>query len=276
METEFNDYFKEEVKLSGESDFLDFLSNKQFNPYESSEIELDYFWNFSEDPVITPTIIHEWDYLDKVISKRVTLNAEVVLSIGGGGTSKTHKYLTEKTKKLIIHNPGLWDVKNYPDFFGGTKILKVRGIGEYLPYKSLSINAIEIPSTLDHVIEPKRVISEAFRVLVEGGKIGITLGNNMSWYRRIANLLPLKIPDNHTHAHNFHFNSDEISALLKEVGFVSVETIGTAYLKLPKFIERGIKSKRGLAIHRIISNLILSKFLPANSGGMFIVIARKH
>lgn len=275
MKTGFEEYFKNGAEFLFENGIYDFLSSKQYNPYELSEIELDYHWNFREDPIITPTIIHEWDYLDRVMSKQVTRNAEIVLSIGGGGSSRTQVYLTDRTAKLIIHNPGVWDLVSYPTICGRTEIFKVRGIGEYLPYKDQSVDAIEIPSTLDHVINPRQVISEAFRVLRPGGAIGITLGNNKSWYRRVINLLRIRVTDNHSHAHNFHFNSEEIEELLSALGFIEVRTIGTAFLKLPKYLERKIRTRRVLDLHRFFSNQLLSKFMPANSGGMFVVTGRR-
>lgn len=46
-------------------------------------IELDYAWDYKTDPVITPTIIHEWRNLDRLFSNHVIFNAKSVLSIGG-------------------------------------------------------------------------------------------------------------------------------------------------------------------------------------------------
>ena len=275
MDSDIKKILGNQTDFRFESGIYDFLHNKRFNPYDLSEIELDYHWDFTEDPIITPTIIHEWDYLDKVISKRVTKDAETVLSIGGGGTSRTHKNLTEKTKILVVHNPGVWDLANYPATYGSAVIFKVRGIGEVLPYLTQSFDAIEIPATLDHVVDPTRVIAEAFRVLRPAGKVGITLGNNRSWYRRIVSLFRVKINDHHEHAHNFHFSSEEIEELLLLAGFINVVTHGSAFLKLPKYFERKIRTTRALTLHRFVSTHLLSRILPANSGGMFVVTGTK-
>lgn len=240
-----------------------------------NNLELDYEWDYKSDPIITPTIIHEWDFLDVLMSKEVTAAAINVLSIGGGGNSRTHVYLTETTKDLFVLNPGIWDLQNYPSEFQGVAITKIQGIAEDLPFKDASIDAIEIPSTLDHVLNPSRVLLEAFRVLRPKGKIGITLGNQDSWYRATVNFLRINFNDNHTHAHNFHFAPKDIEVLLSQSGFTNVKTIGTAYLKLPRFLEIRFDSDRKLSSHRFLSNNILKHFFSRYRGGMFLVVGQK-
>jgi SAM-dependent methyltransferase len=240
-----------------------------------NNLELDYEWDYKSDPIITPTIIHEWDFLDVLMSKEVTAAATNVLSIGGGGNSRTHIYLTEATKDLFVLNPGIWDLQNYPSEFQGVAITKIQGIAEDLPFKDASIDAIEIPSTLDHVLNPSRVLLEAFRILRPKGKIGITLGNQDSWYRATVNFLRIDFNDNHTHAHNFHFAPKDVEALLSQSGFTNVKTIGTAYLKLPRFLEIWLDSDRRLSSHRFLSNGILKHFFSRYRGGMFLVVGQK-
>ncbi len=240
-----------------------------------NNLELDYEWDYKSDPIITPTIIHEWDFLDVLMSKEVTAAAINVLSIGGGGNSRTHVYLTETTKDLFVLNPGIWDLQNYPSEFQGVAITKIQGIAEDLPFKDASIDAIEIPSTLDHVLNPSRVLLEAFRVLRPKGKIGITLGNQDSWYRATVNFLRINFNDNHMHAHNFHFAPKDIEVLLSQSGFTNVKTIGTAYLKLPRFLEIRFDSDRKLSSHRFLSNNILKHFFSRYRGGMFLVVGQK-
>ena len=238
-------------------------------------VEDDYEWDYRFDPIITPTIIHEWKYLDLLMSQHVLKNANVVLSIGGGGSSRTHEYLSSKTKEFAILNTGKWDLENaqFPKF--GVKTYLIRSAGEDIPITSSQIQAIEIPATLDHVVDAKKVIEESFRVLSDGGLIGITLGNSESWYRKLIHLLGIPIADNHEHHHNFHFRAKDIETLLLDAGFVQIKTIGTAYLKLPKIIERKIKSPILLSAHRFISNSILSRVFRDYNGGMFLTFASK-
>jgi SAM-dependent methyltransferase len=270
------DQFNQDLKFNQQMGFyasLDFDSSEVLG---NKNLEIDYEWDFLSDPLITPTIIHEWEYLDVLMGKHVTSDAEFVLSVGGGGNSRTHLHLSSRAKTLIVLNPGLWDLTNYPDTFGELQIVKVRGIAENLPFETKSISAIEIPSTLDHVFDPKKVIVEAFRVLDSGGKIGITLGNEHSWYRNTFRFFRIQIDDHHEHAHSFHFKPTDIENLLQDAGFKNIRTIGTAYLKLPKFLERRISGRRSLAFHRFMSNRFMSALLSKHLGGMYLVIAEKN
>lgn len=48
-----------------------------------------------------------------------------------------------------------------------------RGVGEYLPFKDCFFDGVSIISTLDHTIEPVRVLQESYRVLKHDGILGI-------------------------------------------------------------------------------------------------------
>jgi SAM-dependent methyltransferase len=255
--------------------FFNFLPEQITEISADMNLELDYAWDYFIDPIITPTIINEWKFLDSLVSKHVTRGAEIVVSVGGRGNSKTLQNLTAESKLLIIVNPGVWDLTNYPDSLFNIEVIKIRGFAESLPLDENCVDAIEIPSTLDHMFDPTKAITETYRVLKIGGKIGITLGNNESWYRTIVQALHLPFRDNHKHAHSFHFSPQQVEELLVKVGYVNVVTIGTAYLKLPKVIERKIKNSRLLGLHSLISNSALSKIFPANRGGMFLTVGEK-
>ena len=64
--------------------FFDFLSFQIVEIDPNKNLELEFEWDYSLDPLTTPTIIHEWEYLDFLVSEHVTKNAEIVVSIGGG------------------------------------------------------------------------------------------------------------------------------------------------------------------------------------------------
>ena len=237
--------------------------------------EKDYEWDFLKDPIITPTIIHEWLYLDELIAKNVIGTGEKILSVGGGGSSRTHLYMSTTTKNLIIVNPGKWDLSNYPDSFKNTTIIKIRALAEKLPILDAAIDGVEIPGTLDHVLDPKRSMLEVFRVLKPGAKIAITLGNNESWYRSLLQAMKINFNDNHVHSHNTHFTPKDIENLMKTTGYTKIHTIGTAYLKLPKIMERRIRGSKSLACHRFISNKFLAMFFSPYRGGMYCTIGEK-
>lgn len=260
-----------------ENGIYDFIVGTKSIVVENKEIELevDYAWDYASDPVITPTIIHEWKYLDKLVSKHVFNNARSVLSIGGGGSSRTHEYLSPVTRELTILNTGRWDLENAQTPSENIEIFLICATGEDMPILDHQIDAIEIPATLDHVINARSVIEESYRVLNSGGRIGITLGNSESWYRKVVSNLRIRVASNHDHHHNFHFTSKDVETLLSEAGFTGVKTIGTAYLKLPKSIERKLNAPILLAAHRFISDTILRLLFGNSQGGMFLTYGIK-
>jgi hypothetical protein len=255
----------------------DFMMDAKTIKFHNNEVRIedDYAWDYRIDPIITPTIIHEWKYLDLLMSHHVLRDANAVLSIGGGGSSRTHEYLSTKTKEFAILNTGKWDLENAQVPKSEIKTYLIRSVGEEIPITDSQIQAIEIPSTLDHVVDAKKVVEESFRVLSNGGLIGITLGNSESWYRKLINLLRIPIVDNHEHHHNFHFRVIDVERMLLSAGFTEIRTIGTAYFKLPKRIERNIKSPILLSVHRFISNSVLRRVFGDQKGGMFLTIASK-
>lgn len=255
----------------------DFMTGVEAINSRDSEvnIEVDYAWDYESDPVITPTIIHEWKYLDQLVSVNVFKNAKSILSLGGGGSSRTHEYLSPGTQEFTILNTGMWDLENACLPSAEVTSLLVRATGEDMPFLNQSFDAIEIPATLDHVVDAKKVLEECFRILNDGGRIGITLGNSRSWYRKLIEFLRIRITDNHEHHHNFHFTADDVENILAASGFVKIDTIETAYLKLPKVLERKINSPVALSIHRFISNTVLGLVFGKTNGGMFLVIASR-
>jgi hypothetical protein len=259
------------------NEIYDFMMDTKTIKFDNNEVHIEdnYAWDYRIDPIITPTIIHEWKYLDLLMSHHVLRDANAVLSIGGGGSSRTHEYLSTKTKEFAILNTGKWDLENAQVPKSEIKTYLIRSVGEEIPITDSQIQAIEIPSTLDHVVDAKKVVEESFRVLSNGGLIGITLGNSESWYRKLINLLRIPIVDNHEHHHNFHFRVIDVERMLLSAGFTEIRTIGTAYFKLPKRIERNIKSPILLSVHRFISNSILRRVFGDHNGGMFLTIASK-
>jgi hypothetical protein len=66
-----------------------------------------------------------------------------------------------------------------------------------------------------------------------------------------------------------------VENILAAAGFVKINTVGTAYLKLPKALERKINSSVALSTHRFISNTVLRLVFGKTNGGMFLVFASK-
>ncbi|NQW68780.1 MAG: methyltransferase domain-containing protein [Betaproteobacteria bacterium] len=268
------DFSREYVLKSG---IYDFLGGSELKEFEKSgvNLELDYAWNYETDPLITKTIIHEWKYLDLQVSRYVFSGAKSILSIGGGGSSRTHEYLSVETNEFAVLNTGIWDLENAKLPKSDITTYLIRSIAEDLPIFDSQFSAIEITATLDHVMDPKKVIEESYRVLRNGGLLGITLGNSHSWYRKVISFLRVQIRDNHGHNHNFHFTVGDIETLLLNAGFKDIKTVGTAYLKLPRAIDKRVNKPILLSIHRFISNSVLKRIFGNKNGGMFLIYATK-
>jgi len=265
------DFSRSYVLKDGIYDFMDGADAENLN----QNLELDYSWDYESDPLITKTIVYEWKHLDKLVSRHVFSKSKSTLSIGGGGSSRTHTYLSRETEEFAILNTGMWDLENAKLPNSKINTYLIRGIGENLPFLDAQFDAIEITATLDHVLDPKRVVEECYRVMSDGGKIGITLGNSDSWYRKVVSFLRVSIKDNHGHHHNFHFTVTDVETLLLDAGFIKVKTVGSAYLKLPMAIDKRISNRFLLAAHRFISNTVLKSILGSRNGGMFLTYGIK-
>lgn len=262
---------------SAKNGIYDFLGDTEFLDFEGSRkpIELGYEWDFKKDPIITPTIINEWQHLNHLLGVKVLRGASKVLTIGGGGTSQTHLFLSDDTQEFYILNPGLWDLQNAQIPEASIRTTLIRAIAEDLPFTDAYLDAIELPATIDHLADPDRAVRECFRVMDKGGIIGITLGNSKSWYRELVRFLKIRFEDNHDHHHSFHFSPQQVEALLASSGFVNIETIGSAYLKMPRSWERKLGNPYSLKIHNFISNVILRRVFGDMRGGMFLTYGVK-
>ena len=268
------DFSRDYVFYNG---IYDFLGPSKLKEFEKSgvDLELDYAWNYDLDPLITKTIIHEWKYLDQQVSRFVFAGAKSILSTGGGGSSRTHQYLSVETDEFVVVNTGIWDLENAKLPKSEITTYLIRSAAEDLPILDCQFNAVEITATLDHVKDPKKVIEESYRVLTKGGLIGVTLGNSHSWYRKLLSFLRVEIKDNHGHHHNFHFTVADVETLLSKAGFTDIKPVGTAFLKLPKVIDKRVKNPVLLSIHRFVSNSVLKRIVGNRHGGMFLIYATK-
>lgn len=88
---------------------------------------------------------------------------------------------------------------------------RVVGVGEFLPFRSHALDAVVFNTSLDHILDWRRAIEEAGRVLVAGGKLYIS---TLVWTAR-AGLITDAV-------HFHHFREYEIFGALAEFGIESV------------------------------------------------------
>ena len=264
--------FQKEYGFTDEQSIYDCFNSYPYESLEFSQYETDYVWDYTRDPIITSTIIEEWRYLNSELSKVIT-KGKKILSIGGGGSSQTHTMLGQNCDYLVILNPSFWDLEN-AGVPSETKLIKVRALAEKLPFQNAVFDTIEIPATIDHINNQRGSLKECHRVLSNGGILAITCGNSESYYRKLINNLGISVKDNHSHAHTWHANPSSLKELLISEGFSDIQIRTTAYLKLPKFIERRISNGPVMKVHQFFSNNILPRLVGKEYGGMMIATAR--
>jgi ubiquinone/menaquinone biosynthesis C-methylase UbiE len=181
--------------------------------------------------------------------------------------------ISQNSNYLAILNPSIWDLKHAGEP-KGAKLIKVRALAEKLPFKSSIFDTIEIPATIDHINDPREALKECYRVLYSGGVLAITCGNNKSYYRNLIKSLRISIKDNHNHAHTWHASPSSLRELLASEGFSDIQVHTTAFLKLPKLIERRMNSRWVMRVHQIFSNRILPRVIGKEKGGMILVTAK--
>lgn len=147
------------------------------------------------------------DYYSKTITRKIN-----ILDIGMG------LWHRDGFKEEVIELEGIWgnyiacdpaemldiDLRNSPNF--GI----VKAFGEYCPIKSSFADVCVILSTLDHVFNPKMVISEAHRCLKPNGVIIISLNNDTSWFKTLLWWEAEKRRKMHANEHSYNFSSKTV------------------------------------------------------------------
>jgi ubiquinone/menaquinone biosynthesis C-methylase UbiE len=169
-----------------------------------------------------------------------------ILDIGGGWGLFRQWWEPAKHNFFIDHDPGierflLGPHELHREYFKKAFSLPmsfVQGFGEELPYNSAIFDTSVIAATLDHCLDPGKVISEAHRCLKSGGAILIIqsctssqpYGGSLNIAKRLFTHLknPVRLaavlkdrlsqPDHHLH----HFTPAAMISLLEQAGFSEI------------------------------------------------------
>jgi SAM-dependent methyltransferase len=171
-----------------------------------------------------------------------------ILDIGGGWGLYRQWWIPGKSDFFIVHDPGV------ERFLGGPHELHlfyyqrafslpmsfVEGFGEDLPYKDGIYDTCLIAATLDHCINPEKVLTKAYRCLKSGGIILVIQNCNLTQHKgrqlhifrrllkhlfrpkHLLNILYNRVFHQDHHLH--HFVPDDITLLLAGVGFKKIRT----------------------------------------------------
>lgn len=85
------------------------------------------------------------------------------------------------------------------------------GFGESLPFRDKTFNAVVFASTIDHMIDPKQALHEAYRVLRKNGLLAV-------WYSE-RKLPVLKFGQVYNKHHQWGFTHGILSGYIMDAGF---------------------------------------------------------
>ncbi|MCB0405819.1 MAG: 3-demethylubiquinone-9 3-O-methyltransferase [Bdellovibrionales bacterium] len=105
----------------------------------------------------------------------------------------------------------------------------VHGDAFQLPFDSHSFDAVLLMDFLEHVADPGRVLAEASRVLVPGGRLMFSTFNR-NWASRMLAIEALRwFPESPPNVHVYHLflKPDEVIALAQQCGLKFVEFQGS-------------------------------------------------
>jgi SAM-dependent methyltransferase len=124
-----------------------------------------------------------WNAFDQLFARRGELTGDV-LDIGGGWGLYREWWNYSGDSVFIVHDPGVERHLLGPHPVHREVYLKafdlpltfVQGFGEHLPYRDRLFDSLLIVSTLDHCLDPRKVLSEAHRVMKPRGEILVVHG----------------------------------------------------------------------------------------------------
>ena len=124
-----------------------------------------------------------WGVFGHFFDQRGNLRGNV-LDIGGGWGLYREWWECSGDNVFIVHDPGI-ERYLYGPHANHRKVYEkafrlpmtfVEGFGERLPYGDFLFDAVLIVSTLDHCLDPRKVLSEAYRVLKPHAEILVVHG----------------------------------------------------------------------------------------------------
>lgn len=228
-------------------------------------------------PVSDLTVRIKWPRLCAQFANCIKTNSPAnpkILDIGGG-EGIFYTLIKETRPFYVAIEPSDMLIKN----FHSTESSHIcQGCGENLPVKTNLFNTIILKATLDHCIEPHKVLSESFRVLKPNGRIFMLLTNENAWYKRLLRKYSRSRKDIYNDdSHNFYFSDSEVEKLLKNAGFGDILMQHFDYFRAPVMIEN--------ALYRIFPQKILigilngidslGRKLIKDAGGTFLCQATK-
>jgi SAM-dependent methyltransferase len=173
-----------------------------------------------------------------------------VLDIGGGWGLYRQWWEPSESSVFIVHDPGVERFVSGPHELHyvcysrafSFPMTFVEGFGEDLPYKDETFDTCLIAATLDHCVDPPKVLAEVYRCLKPGGTIlviqrcGFSRSQSRSAHphilkrvvkyiahpKRLLSILYKRLFYREHHLH--HFQPEDIILLLESIGLSNTNT----------------------------------------------------
>lgn len=180
---------------------------------------------------------------DSFFKKRGPLEGKIV-DIGGGWGLFREWWEPSRCDLFIVHDPGVERFlrgphelhRHYYQRAFSLPMIFIEGFGEDLPYRDGIFDIALVAATLDHCIDPQRVIAEAYRCIKRQGSIVViqdchspkSNGHRVPLWKRLGKCPPKQLlrilynrifhPDHHLH----HFTPVDVTLMLERAGFSDI------------------------------------------------------
>lgn len=142
----------------------------------------------------------------------------------GGITFKLAKMMPELEIIGIDFNEEAIAYANSRSLKENKKLIFIASPAEKMNFKTNEFDSILMSDALDHFVEPKLVLTEAYRLLKKDGDLIISVGNYHSIFPLIENLWEFMGKGRKwKHQHLTHFTRKKIKEYLTEIGFMQIQ-----------------------------------------------------
>jgi len=183
-------------------------TEKQWNDFYANHYFIQ-FYKVRESDNVQKTLLER--SANFIISSGLK-STDVIADIGCG----PGHLLTTIKKSGFNYVQGVEVCKDFFAELASRGIKAVEGVSEKLPYEPGELDVLCYSHIIEHLLEPAKSASEAYRVLKEGGLVYVELPD-VGYYDSVAGVHPL---NQFIFEHINHFDLEHLELLFNQAGFV--------------------------------------------------------